>query len=324
MFIIGSFTPSGTKAEMYGSDVDAFNFDTGAYASTLLADGDGYLTKANPQTAEPNRTGMTDKFVHTVKSGETLSTIASSYGLKTKTLLWENNLSNANALKVGQKLVIPPVDGISHKIEKGESISKIAKTYHVKVEDIKKQNNLVANSVPVGKEIFIPGAAPIIKDVKVNRVVASRSTSSTRSKSVKVGKAVALSNASATPAVSKSFIRPTKGIRTQGYHRGHYAVDIADRSKPPIWAAADGVVVKASSGTWGGGYGNHVIIDHGNGLKTLYAHMDYLTVKVGDHVKQGDVIGRMGNTGRVYGVTGIHLHFEVRKNGVKQVPYNYY
>jgi len=323
LFVIGSFTPVGTHAEMYDAGVDSFAIDPSVYEVGIIADNDGYLTKFNPQTTDTDRTGMTDKFVHVVKSGESLSTIANSYGLKTKTLLWENNLSNANTLKVGQKLVVPPVDGVSYEVKKGESLSKIAKTYNVKAEDIKKQNHLVANVVPANKEIFIPGAAPVIKDV-VRTTPSRTSTKSRTNKSVKVGKAIPLASAVAAPSGVKTFIRPTKGIRTQGYHRGHYAVDIADRSMPPVWAADDGVVVKASSGTWGGGYGNHVIIDHGNGLKTLYAHFDYLTVKVGDHVKQGQVIGRMGRTGRVYGVTGIHLHFEVRKNGVKQVPYNYY
>jgi murein DD-endopeptidase MepM/ murein hydrolase activator NlpD len=133
-----------------------------------------------------------------------------------------------------------------------------------------------------------------------------------------------LAGSTDAPTVGKVFIRPTRGIITQGYKRGHYALDIADASKPPVWAAGSGTVIKASSGTWGGGYGNHVIIDHGNGMQTLYAHLDYLDVSNGDYVSQGAVIGRMGRTGRVYGRTGIHLHFEVRKNGVKQNPAAYY
>ena len=101
-------------------------------------------------------------------------------------------------------------------------------------------------------------------------------------------------------------------------------MDIGDRSRPPVWAAGGGTIVKASSGTWGGGYGNHVIVDHGGGLQSLYAHLGTLNVYKGQYVNQGDILGMMGNTGRVYGVTGIHLHWEVRKNGVKHSPYNYY
>ena len=99
---------------------------------------------------------------------------------------------------------------------------------------------------------------------------------------------------------------------------------------PAVWAAASGVVVKANTGCGsrtpkcGGGYGNHVIIDHGDGVKTLYGHLDSLNVKVGDNIKQGEVIGIMGNTGRVYGATGIHLHWEVIINGVKKNPIGYY
>ncbi len=71
-------------------------------------------------------------------------------------------------------------------------------------------------------------------------------------------------------------------------------------------------------------YGNYIIIDHGNGLQTLYGHMEYLAVSQGDHVTQGQVIGKMGRTGNVRGRTGIHLHFEVRVNGVKKNPGAYF
>ena len=89
-------------------------------------------------------------------------------------------------------------------------------------------------------------------------------------------------------------------------------------------AGAGGAVIKASSGTWGNGYGTYVIIDHGDGVQTLYGHMSSLNVVEGQWINQGDVIGIMGNTGRVYGATGIHTHWEVMVNGVKVNPANYY
>ena len=117
-----------------------------------------------------------------------------------------------------------------------------------------------------------------------------------------------------------SWIKPTEGTITQGFHAGHYGYDIANRAKPDIVAVASGTVVYASSGIWDGGYGDNIWIDHGNGYKTHYANMEEITVKEGDTVTQGQVIGKMGNTGRVYGVTGIHLHFELTYNDIKVSP----
>jgi murein DD-endopeptidase MepM/ murein hydrolase activator NlpD len=317
LFIVGSITPFDSIQGAYAGEAEYYYIDTASFESGILSDSDGYLTKVNPQTNEGDRSGMTDKITHTVKPGETLSVIANGYGLKTNTVLWENNLSNANSLKVGQKLSIPPVDGVSYKVKEGETVDKIAKKYSVEAETINKQNRLVAE-VSTGDSIFIPGAKPI----EVPRTTTSRTGTPTRYNdgTVAVGPVVDLADSSSVPVGGKPFIRPTRGIITQGYRRGHYAIDIADSSKPPIWAAGSGTVVKASQGTYGGGYGNHVIIDHGNGLKTLYAHMDYLSVSVGEYVEQGQVLGRMGNTGRVYGRTGIHLHYEVIQGGVKLNP----
>lgn len=319
VFLIGSLTPLGTTAEgMYAGDYAGYYVDSTAFASGIVSDEEGYLTKVNPQTNQGDRSNMTDRFTHTVASGETLSTIAEDYGLKTSTLLWENNIGNANSLKVGQKLVIPPVDGVTHKVASGESIEKIAEEYKVEADAIRTQNNILVADVNSGDEIFVPGAKPLVQET---RTTPARVGTASR---VNVGTAVSLENSYSAPVGEKPFIMPTRGILTQGYHAGHYAYDIADASMPPVWAAGTGKVIKASSGTWGGGYGNHVVIDHGNGLQTLYAHLDYLTVGVGDVVDRGEVIGRMGRTGRVYGRTGIHLHFEVILNGVKQVPSNYY
>lgn len=284
----------------------------------LVSDEDGYLVKINPQTNESNRIGLTDYAVHTVDSGESLSQIAADYGVKVETIMWENGIANANSLRIGQTLLVPPVDGVGYKVSAGDSLEKIAKKFNLSTESIIAQNNLESEVIHKGQNLFLPGAVPIAPPINI--ATNYRSPVVTRDDR-------ALSDASsstATPAVGKIFIFPTIGKVTQGYRGGHYALDIADRSKPPIWAAAGGTVVKASSGTWGGGYGNHVIIDHGNGIKTLYGHMSSLNVYEGQWVNQGDVIGIMGNTGRVYGVTGIHLHWEVIVDGVKQNPYNYF
>lgn len=312
--MVTSFTPNIAFSEAdFAMEYTAFQ----AMPSTIIADDSGFIIPVNPQTGEADRSQMSDKATHTVQSGETLSVIAETYGLKTSTLMWENNLGASSVLKVGQTLVIPPVDGVTHEVKSGQTLSKIAALYEIEEDLIIKQNSLGEGGVTAGQAIFIPGGEQIAPPAPV--VDSSyRSTTSTPTARV------ALDSTNATPTAGKFLIYPTRGKITQGYYSYHRAIDIADSSKPPIWAAAAGTVVKASSGTYGGGYGNHVIIDHGNGIQTLYAHMDYLTVSNGQYVTQGEVIGRMGNTGRVYGRTGIHLHFEVRDNGVKQVPSYYW
>lgn len=127
------------------------------------------------------------------------------------------------------------------------------------------------------------------------------------------------------PVSSGKFTRPAAGIVTSefkfrclnGVCRQHKGIDIASRGTVPIVAAADGVVVRSSYNA--GGYGNYVVISHGNSLSTLYGHMSSVTVKSGS-VKKGQVIGYMGNTGRS---TGQHLHFEVHENGKAVNPRNY-
>lgn len=117
-----------------------------------------------------------------------------------------------------------------------------------------------------------------------------------------------------------SFVKPTEGTITQGFNTGHYGYDIANRDQPDIVAVATGTIVYASAGTYDGGYGTNIWINHGNGYKTHYANMQEIYVNVGDTVSQGQVIGKMGNSGRSYGVTGIHLHFELTYNEEKVSP----
>lgn len=324
LFIIGAINPENAYSQnsYYAPALDGMEE---YYADTLMTSDDGYIAKSNPQTELADRSAMNGKFIHEVESGETISTIAQEYGLKTNTVLWENGLSATSTLKIGQKLAIPPVDGVTHVVEKGQDIKKIASLYGANADSILKQNRIDSTAtLKSGEALFIPGAKPLpVRESSTRLESTSRVKSNVGSTRLVNGSDIG-SDSSASPATGKSMIYPTRGKLTQGFHPGHYAYDIADTSKPPIWAAMDGTVIKASSGTWGGGYGNHIIVDHGNGLKTLYAHMEYLSVSVGDHVTQGQVIGKMGRTGNVRGRTGIHLHFEVIKNGVKKAPGNYF
>ncbi len=275
------------------------------YAIAEVITKDGFLLKPAINSTEGDRTGSSDIFIYTVEPGDTLSGIAARFNLKKETLMAENNLWNPNRLRVGSKIKILPVDGLSHVIKSGETLDKIAEKYNVEKENILAQNQLSEEDELVADAaLIIPGAkreAPVYASYTAPAAPANYSG----------------------PAAIGRLVWPTQGKLTQGYHRGHLAIDIGNRAKGPIYAAAGGKVVKARTG-WNGGYGNVIIVDHGNGMQSLYAHNEKLYVTEGQYVEQGQTIGWMGNSGRVYGPTGIHLHFEVRIKGVKYNPLNFF
>jgi murein DD-endopeptidase MepM/ murein hydrolase activator NlpD len=118
---------------------------------------------------------------------------------------------------------------------------------------------------------------------------------------------------------SGQFAWPASGQISQGYSWYHKAIDIANAASPDILASDDGQVIVVG---WPApaAYGNRVIIDHGNGYTTLYAHLSQIYVSAGQQVSRGQAIGKMGSTGRS---TGTHLHFEIRLANAAQNPFNY-
>lgn len=278
--------------------------------STIAVADEGFFIAPLIQTEKGNREGIKEVIEIEVQLGDTVSSIAKKYGISTATIVQNNNLYNPNALKKGQKLTILPVDGILHTIKKGETVNSLAKKYKTETEKIIAQNSLKEDSIlEKDQQIIIPG---VKKNVPVpRRYIASSTFTSTPS-----------SAGNGTDYGGTLFF-PCEGKYTQYYHYGHYAVDIAKSGGSTLWAAETGEVIKAQGG-WNGGYGNMVIVDHGDGMKTLYAHMKEIYVNVGDDVSRGQAIGYMGNTGRVYGRTGIHLHFEVIINGTRKNPVAYF
>lgn len=287
----------------------------------LIADQEGYLMKSMPLSGEATyAVDRVEDVTYMVQSGDTLSVVAYRFGLSQNTLLAVNDMSNANYLKSGQELKIPPRDGAYIEVEDGDTLAGLVSDFEGDL-DLTKEVNEIGDDYVVqeGEELFVVG-----EDVAVNYLAAiapvyttttSTYTYTTDYNASDVGTSYANTEV-ITSYASADFVYPTIGGLTQGYYAGHYAYDIADRSKPAIVAISDGTVITAAYG-WNGGYGNYVIIDHGNGYKSLYAHMEELYVSEGEWVSMSTAIGKMGNTGRVYGATGIHLHFEVSYNGVK-------
>jgi len=229
-----------------------------------------------------------------VRYGETLASIASKFGISVDSIKWSNNLKN-DLIKPRQILKIPPEEGVVHKVSAGENIYSIAKKYDVPAQNIVNfpMNDFVDLdnfTLAVGQYLFVPGGKVLEKPVQtVSRFVAQ----------IQAG-----------VRGTSSFIWPTSGSITQYPVWYHMAVDIANPSSPAILAADFGTISYAGCLSWG--YGCHVVIDHGNGYQSLYAHLSRYDVEAGQTVSQGQVIGVMGSTGRS---TGVHLHFEIRQGG---------
>ena len=238
---------------------------------------------------------------YAVVSGDTISKIAEKFQISINTILWSNDLSGLSIIRPGDKLTIPPVSGVAHKVKSGDTISGIAEKYKIEQDKILSYNQLVSNDqLSIGQILIVPGGE-IQESYR-------RTTSDFAS----------VFKAPSTQKKPAGFIWPTDSKRiTQYYHWRHHAIDIGGKTGSPLYASMSGKIIKAG---WSTGYGNNVIIDHGAGKKTLYAHLSKIYVTVGEQITQGTVIGAIGSTGWS---TGPHLHFEIIINGTKVNPLSY-
>ena len=262
---------------------------------------------ANPHTASSIRPAV-NLTQYVVQSGDTPSTIAAKFNLKPETILWGNpGLSNdASVLQVGRALNILPVDGVLHRVSEGETLEGIQQMHAVSLEDIvafvgNHFNPSGPYRVAAGESLIIPNAAGGAEwQVPGPRVIAGQGRYSPgfyKGPLLNIG--------------ASQFIWPTAYRRlSQAYWAGHLAIDIPLPMGTSIVAADNGTVIY--SGWDNSGYGNLVIIDHGNGYWTYYAHNSELLVQNGDGVTQGQAIALSGNTGNS---TGPHLDFRIRLNG---------
>lgn len=241
-----------------------------------------------------------------IQPGDTVSTIAKKFDVSDDTIYWENNITPKTVLKPGDKLRILPVAGVRHTVSRGDTVDSIAKKYDVSAQAIVDWpfNTFVNDetfALAVGQSLIIPdGVKPDQVPVSPRQYLARQTPDA------------------GTVVASGQWVWPAAGKLTQFFAWYHPALDIANKSAPQVVAADAGKVVAVISQRYG--YGNHVIIDHGNGFQTLYAHLSSFAVSEGQTVGQGSAIGNMGSTGRS---TGTHLHFEIRQNGAALNPLNF-
>lgn len=285
-----------------------FETNAGESASAVTQGGAAIVKPELSAMDEPASQVRSHEQAYTVQEGDTISSIAAKFGVSIYTILWENNLTERSYIRPGDSLVILPTTGVTHKVARGENLDTIAKKYGVDKDRVVEYNELIdEDAIRIGDEIFIPGGSKLPSYVPPAVAKTIRSY-------------VGAPPASAAPSGTRLQWPTTTTKITQYFSWRHTGVDIASRQSPPIFAAEGGTVVRAQTSGWNGGYGHNIIIDHGNGLQTLYGHMATLFVTVGDTVTRGQTIGIMGNTGRS---TGPHVHFEVRINGVRVNPLSY-
>ena len=240
-----------------------------------------------------------------VVEGDTVSSIAQKFGVSLDTIRWVNNLKSVDDIKPDQVLRVLPVSGVLHSVRRGETVYSVAKIYDISPQPIVDFpfNTFINDetfALAVGQELVVPGG--VMPKVKLwSKPVAS------------------LPIEVAPPSGGVGFIWPAVGKISQGYSWYHKAIDIANPAAPAVVASRGGTVLSAS---WNfpQAYGIHIIIDHGDGYQTLYAHLSSVAVSPGQSVLRGQVIGKMGSTGRS---TGIHLHLEIRtpKGNVNPLGY---
>ncbi|MFJ5759553.1 peptidoglycan DD-metalloendopeptidase family protein [Neobacillus sp. NPDC093182] len=264
--------------------------------------------------------GTLEEKKYVAQPGDVLGTIANNHGLSLADFLALNpGLTEDSVVNIGQEVNVTALKPyLEIIVEKEESRKEAIPFANQVVEDanmpkgettvqqegkdgersvsyrISTQNGAVISSAVTSETILAEPVNYIV--VKGTKVIPSRGTGNL-----------------AWPTVG-GYVSSQQGQR---WGRAHKGIDIARPSNRTIKAADNGKVVSAG---YDGGYGNKIVIDHQNGLRTVYAHLDSIGVSVGQTVSQGSAIGVMGSTGNS---TGVHLHFEVYKNGALQNPLNY-
>ena len=306
---------------------------------------EGEKEKEKEKPAPPPPPKRAEQITYKVKKKDTIPAIAKRYGIKQDTILMNNKDALNNKMKVGDTITFPSIDGLYYKLEKNDTLSKIAKKYGISVVDIVDYNNVNPKRLKAGTTIFLKGVTlQKYKDVEGRLIAAQQAKEDKKKNKDKEkpekppkgtkgappppppqddgddgGKAASYSGAGFAYPVRYAGVSSPFGNRYHPVLRRyilHTGVDLVAKYVP-LRAAKAGVVTFAGNMS---GYGKIIIIRHDNGYETRYAHLSVISTNVGEHVNQGDLIGKTGNSGRT---TGAHLHFEIRQNGVPKNPMKY-
>ncbi|MCJ7716799.1 MAG: M23 family metallopeptidase [Anaerolineales bacterium] len=278
-------------------------------------------------TTIPTRSRV-DVLTYIVEQGDSLFAIAETFGLKPETVLWGNFdtlADNPHTLQPGQELNILPVNGTYHEWRDGENLSKVAIYYGVDpLEIIQYPGNnidiydfdLDNPTFELGQFLIVPGGERELVDYGPPAITRDNPAIAA---TYGPGHCGTIYTGNVGVGV---FIWPTTERWISGYDytpgANHTAIDIAGSIENPVWAADNGVVVY---GGWSNyGYGYMIVVDHGGGWQTLYAHLNSISVGCGQSVNQGQRIGGLGSTGNS---SGAHLHFEMIYVGTKVNPWNF-
>ncbi|MGB8644508.1 MAG: peptidoglycan DD-metalloendopeptidase family protein [Anaerolineae bacterium] len=269
------------------------------------------LTSRSPiQNQAPDSTpqqGRTQVVQYTVSPGDTVTGIASHFHVSADSVLWANAKleDNPDMLSIGQNLNIPPTTGVLYTVQPGDTVEAIANRFKAKAQDIygdifnQEHHDFKSNppKLTASEFVMVPGGSkPFVASKSIISGVAPQ----------------------AAPRGTTNFITPVSACLSQIFWARHSGVDLAAPIGTPVYAADSGYI--AVVGWDNTGYGNMILLNHGNGYMTRYGHLSAFNVEPGQAVKKGALIGRVGSTGHS---TGPHLHFEIILNGAFKNPAYY-
>ena len=249
----------------------------------------------SPLVATAKTPNVLETTPYIVRSGDTISEIGRQFGVSDESIISINHVDDARLLQPGVVLLIPNMDGVLYRTRPGDTLEKIANTYKVPEAAIVTANRLGDTSIRPDQELFVPGGH--------------------------------MSSYSYRRALGTLFLFPAQGYITSYYgmrrdpftrvYSFHNGIDIGNSIGTPVDASADGQVVAIGSNRI---YGNYILIDHGGGYQSLYAHLWRIYVSVWQWVRSGQQIAAMGDSGYS---TGPHLHFSIFKDDVPVNPLIY-